>query len=207
MTQMIGTDVEQSSKAASSSCMYLKCVIYSGHSGDLVSGQSPVCRRLQHLRSWRETLLVGQLLLLLPGQQSVFKPLAVATCANQVTTHIPQTAIDLSFFFLNILQVYSLIVILPKTKVRERISLPCKLQFKIRKFTSIFKGLATGLMCFLICITSNSVSVGLNLHPQRGARSSLSHCTYKPFALNFCSASSFLQRRGVSMYMLPFWLN
>lgn len=51
-------------------------------------------------------------------------------------------------FFPFILQVYSLIVILPKTKVRERISLPCELQFKIRNFTSIFKRLVTGLIYF-----------------------------------------------------------
>lgn len=43
----------------------------SGNTWDPLPRQSPVCRRLQHLRSWRTTLLVGQLLFLLPGQWSI----------------------------------------------------------------------------------------------------------------------------------------
>lgn len=49
---------------------------------------------------------------------------------NYVITRIAQPANLCLFIYLFIYQVYSLIVILPKTKVRERISLPCKLQLK-----------------------------------------------------------------------------
>lgn len=100
------TDVQQNISAEFSPVMYLNCVIYEGHSGDFVSRQSPVCRRLQHLRSRRKTLLVGQLLLLLLGEQSVFKPSVVAAmCEIQITTQITLTTDEFLiylFIFLNL---------------------------------------------------------------------------------------------------------
>lgn len=49
-------------------CMQWHWLCFTGNTGDPLPRQSPVCRRLQHLRTRRTTLLVGQLLFLLPGQ-------------------------------------------------------------------------------------------------------------------------------------------
>lgn len=57
---------------------------------------------------------------------------------------------------------YSLIVILPKTPVRERISLPCELQISDQKLD--FGGEKIGIMHDLIIMNGKLISMRLCLH-------------------------------------------
>ena len=89
-----------------------------GHAGDPVPRRPPVGRGLQHLRARGPPVLARQLLFLLPGE-----PTGGWGCPRGLGALLrgwaPRSAPLPP-------QVYSLVVVLPKTPLKERISLPCE---------------------------------------------------------------------------------